>query len=312
MTQDTEQTWEGTKSIQKVETATTALASREQARVQAKAIVAMRSPRDLDTVRVRILKECSRPGFADTARYSKPVGGQRIEGPSIRFAEAAVRLMGNIDIDTQTIEDDEDKRVLRVCVSDLETNAHYASEITIEKTVERKRLGRGEQPISQRVNSAGEVVYLVRPTEDALLNKQQALVSKAIRTNALRLLPGDIVEEAMVRVLETQRKQGAADPDAARKRLVDSFAAIGVAPAELAKYLGHPIDQIVPAELVDLRGVYAAIKDGETTWKAVCEKDEEPPKPASNAKEKLQQKLKREVVEAPPQEPYERQPGEDL
>lgn len=311
MTQDVEQTWEGSKAIQKVETATTALASREQARVQAKAIVAMRQPRDLDTVRVRILKECARPGFADTARYSKPVGGQRIEGPSIRFAEACVRLMGNIDIDTQTIEDDEDKRVLRVCVSDLETNAHYASEITIEKTVERKRLGRGEQPISQRINSVGEVVYLVRATEDGLLNKQHALISKAIRTNALRLLPGDIVEEAMSRVLETQRKQGATDPDAARKRLVDSFAAIGVSPAELAKYLGHPIDQIVPAELVDLRGIYAAIKDGETTWKAVMEKDEEPPKPASNAKEKLQQKLKREVVEAPPQESYDRVPGED-
>lgn len=309
-TQDTEQTWEGTKALVKTETATTALASREQARVQAKAIVAMRQPRDLDMVRVRILKECSRPGFADTARYSKPVGGQRIEGPSIRFAEAAVRLMGNIDIDVQTIEDDADKRVLRVCVSDLETNAHYASEITIEKVVERKRLGRGEQPLSQRVNSVGEVTYLVRATEDALLNKQQALVSKAIRTNALRLLPSDILEEAMTRVVETQRNSGAADPDASRKKIVDAFAGIGVPPAELAKYLGHPIDQLVPAELVDLRGIYAAIKDGETTWRAVVERDEEAAKPAATAKDKLKQTLAKAVVEAPAEE-FERQPGED-
>ena len=47
------------------------------------------------------------------------------------------------------------------------------------------------------MNSYGDTVYLVEATEDDLLTKQAAHVSKVIRTAALRLLPSDILEEAM-------------------------------------------------------------------------------------------------------------------
>lgn len=251
------------------ETSSTAVAAQARAQIEARYIVAMKNPRDWDQVRFRLLKECSRPGFAEVARYSKPVGGSKIEGPSIRFAEAALRCMTNISPSSVVIWDDEDKRIIRVSVTDIESNLTYEQDVVIAKTVERNRLQDGQQALSSRTNSRNQIVYTVRATEDDLLNKQAAQVSKALRTQALRLLPGDILEECMDTVLETQEKRDKADPDAAKKKILDAFAKIGVTPKQLGEYLGHDTSQIVEAELKDLRAVFAAIQQGEATWQEV-------------------------------------------
>jgi hypothetical protein len=218
----------------------------------------------MDEVRQRILRECARTGFAEVARYSVPRAGKAIVGPSIRFAEAAIRCMGNVSIEAPTLYDDDDKRILRVNATDLETNATYSLDVTVAKTVERKET-RGEV-LGTRKNSYGEMVYIVRATEDDLTTKQAALVSKAIRTLALRLVPGDIVEEAMAAVRATLSRADGADPEATRKKIADAFFSLGVSVAALKQYLGHEIASASPTELADLRMVYASIRDGEATW----------------------------------------------
>ncbi len=247
------------------ETASTAVAAQARAIVESRYIVAMKRPRDLDDVRVRLLRECRRPGFAEVARYRKPIG-KGVEGPSIRFAEAALRALGNVTPETITVYDDQTKRILRVSVTDLESNVTYSSDIVVEKTVERRALKEGQQPISQRRNSLGQITFLVQATEDDLLNKQNALVSKALRTNALRLLPGDILEECMDVVEATVRDRAAKDPDGERKRIVDAFSGLGVNPSDLKAYLGHDLGHSSPAEVGELRALFSAIKDGEGTW----------------------------------------------
>lgn len=251
------------------ETATAAVAAQARAQIEARYIVAMRNPRDMDNVRARLLKECSRPGFADVARYSKPVGRDKIEGPSIRFAEAALRCMGNVVPESMVIWDDDEKRVIRVSVTDIESNLTYSTDVVVAKTVERQKLAEGQQAISSRHNSYGKLVYTVRANEDDLLNKQNAQVSKALRTQAIRLLPGDILAECMDRVMEVQKNRDAQDPDTARKKLLDAFQRINVMPSQLAEYLGHDTAQVVPAELAELRAIFSAISEGETTWQAV-------------------------------------------
>lgn len=260
----------GTSSLVRAnETSSSALAAQAKAQVEARYIIALQRPRDLDTVRAKLLKECSRPGFADVARYSKPAGKQKIEGPSVRFAEAAIRCMGNIASEPRVTWDDDQKRIISVTVTDLESNVTHGADVVIEKTVERKFLKDGQQALGSRLNSYGDRVYLVSATEDELLNKQNAQISKALRTNGLRHLPGDILEDCMDRVIETQNKRDAQDPDAAKKKLLDAFAKLGVMPNQVAEYLGHPTDSLAPAELTDLRAVFAAIQEGETTWQAV-------------------------------------------
>lgn len=253
------------------ETSATSAAALAKAEVEARFVVAINRPRDMDDVRVRLLKECDRPGFAAVARYSVPRAGRRIEGPSIRFAEAVARLMGNLDIRQPVIFEDDEKRIMRVTVTDLETNATYSLDIAVTKTLERRELRRDQEALDTRVNSSGQMVYIVRATDEDLAQKQAASLSKAIRNLVLRLAPGDIVEECMNAVVATQNRADRADPDAARKRLIDSFVVLGAKPAQLREYVGHEFDALNENELVELRGLYAAIRDGQITMAQAIE-----------------------------------------
>ena len=121
------------------------------------------------------------------------------------------------------------------------------------------------------MNTEGEVVYLVRATEDDFQNKQNAAISKVIRNFGLRLIPGDILDECRATIERIKADRAAKDPEAEKKRVLDAFAAIGVGADRLKQYLGHPLEELSPAELVDLRELYEAIRDGETTWAALME-----------------------------------------
>lgn len=250
------------------ETATAAFAAQQKALVESRYIIALQRPRDWDLVRSKMIKDAKRPSFAAVARYHKPIG-KGVEGPSIRFVEAALRNMGNLITETNTLFDDAEKRIVRVTVTDFESNVIYSQDVTITKTVERKSLKQGDTPISSRLNSYGQMTYLLPATDDDILNKQNALISKAVRTLGLRVIPGDLVDEAMRVVLDTQSKEDARDPDTAKRNLLDSFASVGVSATHIKEYLGHNADSISPKELTELRAIYAAIKEGETTWKAI-------------------------------------------
>ena len=256
----------GTQEIErKQETASTAMAERAKAEVQARHIMAMQNPRSVDEARRRILDHCQRPAFAQSARYAKPVGGTKLVGPSIRFVEAALQEYGNVRVEGMVAYDDDQKRTVRVTVSDLERNISFDKDIHIAKTVERHS-SKGREVVGQRANNDGKTVYIVKATEDELVTKQGAAESKAIRTLGLRVLPADIVEEAMSLAERHAVADAESDPAATRKKITDSFATIGVYPKNLEEYLGHPLAQCSPAELDDLRQVFSAIRDGEATW----------------------------------------------
>jgi len=268
-----------TQALVQAETASAAVAEQAKAMIQARYVMADRRPRDWDLVRTRILKECQRPNFAVVARYSKPMGGKRAEGPSIRFAEAAMRCMGNVANDTMTVWDDPEKRIVRVVYTDLETNIAYSKDITVQKTVERRSVKTGTPILSKRMNSNGEWVYLVPATDDDLLNKENALISKAMRTCALRLLPGDILDDAMRQVVDTLRNKAAKDPEAERKAILDTFSRLGVSPTDLKAYVGHEMTRLTPEEITDLSAIAHAIRDGETSWAEVLSEGGPKPEP---------------------------------
>ena len=252
------------------ETAASAVAAAAKAAVEARYILAMRNPRDWEDVRVRIKRECQRTGFAESAWYVKPIG-KGVEGFSIRFAEAALRCMRNCYPETAVVYESAEQRIIQVTVTDLESNLTYSSQIVIQKAVERSKVPSGTTPISQRTNSQGKITYLIPATEDDLLNKQNALISKALRTATLRLLPGDIQDECEAIILQTRKTKVNQDPDGEKKRIVDAFSTIGIAPSDLALVLGHSLDRVQPAELLDLRNIYTAIKEGETTLERIME-----------------------------------------
>ena len=324
------------------ETAATAIAAAAKAAIEARYILALKRPRDWDVVRSRLLKECGRPGFADAAIYKKPVGNKYneetgrweksfVEGLSVRFAEAALRYMTNFYADATSIYDDAQKSIVRVTVMDLETNATVAIDVPVSKTVERSKLKDGQRPLAERMNSSGKRVFIVPATDDEVINKSNALVSKALRNGVLRLLPGDIADDCEEECRKVQLKRDAQDPEAAKKKLFDAFSSLGIMPDELKAYLGTSGATLEPKQLAELRAMYAAIRDGETTWRAIVDakSDEAAPdsKPTATkaavedlaakhaaktaAKKKAEEKAEEKPVTETKSEPRERQPGED-
>jgi hypothetical protein len=249
----------------------TAAAETAKAMVQARFMVALHRPRNIDESRIKMLATCRRPRFAEAAQYRKPIGDRHVEGPSIRFADEAVKIFGNIDTRQEVIYEDDEQRIVQVSVTDLETNLTKAGTICIKKIIERKTVRRGQEVIGNRENTKGETVYLIKASDDELVTKEANLCAKQRRNLELQLIPQDIIEECMDEAVETMRQRDAQDPDAARKRLIDSFAAIGVMPSDLEAYLGHGTGMCTPAETQTLREVYAAIRDGHATWAEVME-----------------------------------------
>lgn len=252
------------------ETAGQVLAAQAKALVEARFTVALRNQRDIDVVRQKLLRECERPSFAEVAIYHKPIG-DGIEGPSIRFAEAALQAMGNIAVDCPAIYDDSDKRILRVTVADMETNVTHSKDVTITKTVERSFVRDGDEIIRARKNKKGKDVYIRRASDDEILTMEGALVSKALRTVGLRLIPGWLVDECMRKVYEVREKgEKAEDPDARRKKLFDFFASVDVTADQVKEWIGHD-GELTEKERRTLYGLYTAIKDGEATWREVMD-----------------------------------------
>lgn len=254
------------------ETASSAIASQARAAVEARYLVALKNPRNLNQVRVKILEACKRPRFAEKARYAKPVGQRDpVVGPSIRFAEEVLRLFGNVYVERMVVYDDDTKRIVRITLTDLEANLSYPMDAVMDKTVERQYVPKGRTVVSSRENSQGKMTYLIEATEEEMVVKEAAWTSKLIRAGTLRLLPSDILEEAMEQVTATLKAEDAADPKQRVKKIVDAFYDIGVDPKEIVEYLGHAIETCSPAEINRLRLVYQAIDQGETTWSEVRE-----------------------------------------
>jgi hypothetical protein len=274
------QTFGGDQSLaQSGETLSTVLAAQAEAETKMRFFLAQQRPRSMDMVRTSLLAACERPGFAGGARerdssggawYHKPVG-KGVQGFSIRFAEEVIRCYQNLDVSSSVIYENEKFRIVNVKVVDLETNISFPTQLVVEKTVERSQLKRGQTAISKRLNSKNEPVYTVEATPDEVLQRQNSLISKAIRNAVLRLVPGDILHECKERILAIRRGDQANDPAAYRKYLCDKYSQIGVMPVDLEEYLGHSLNNISPPEQNRLEDLYDEIVTKNLSWADVVE-----------------------------------------
>ncbi len=262
----------------------TAAAAQVKAMVEARFVMALNRQRVMEQVRLDLLKECQRPSFAledikgkgNSALYKKPVGGGRsVEGLGIRFAEVAVRCLGNVMADSFAIQESSETIEKYCFVLDLEKNNSWGDTVKISKTVERREPREGDEILKKRVNSQGQDVFVIVANEDALITKEAALVSKKMRTLILRMVPGDLQDECIYAIKETREKEIAEDPDAALRRVLDLLAQQNIGVTQVEAFLKHPVSQISPPEILNLQSLYGSLRDEETTWAEIMENADE-------------------------------------
>ena len=262
------------------ETAVGASAAQVRAEIESAYAIARAFPRQWTRVRQLIFDDCKRPLFADEAMYHLPRRKWNketrqyeeiiITGISIRYAESAMRALGNLRIASKILFENAEQRILEVVVTDLESNNQLPGQAVIEKTQERKKLNRGQERdvIRTRVGSDGEVLFVIPVAENDLRAKQNAAASIMIRNAVIRLLPADLIEESERLIVKTSIDSVAKDPKKIDE-LVAGFDRLGVKKPDIELWLKKPVAKMTPEEWARLRGIGTAIKDGEESWENV-------------------------------------------
>ncbi|MGH8028493.1 MAG: hypothetical protein ACREO3_01020 [Arenimonas sp.] len=216
---------------------------REIAEVQAAMVIAKKFPRDPIAAMDRVLQACTRPTLADGALYSYSRGGQEITGPSIRLAEVLAQAWGNLQFGIRELEQRAGESTVEAYAWDIETNTRQIKVFQVGHVRHTKNgVKRLEDP---------------RDVYELVANQG----ARRLRACILGVIPGDVIEGAVRQCEETLRTSADTSPDALKKMVV-AFEPFGVTREQIEKRIQCRLDAIRPAQMVQLKKVYASLRDG--------------------------------------------------
>lgn len=259
-------------------------AQREMAQVQAAVVMAKQFPRDPVAAAERIRNACQRRGLAEGALYSYSRGGTDITGPSIRLAEAVAQNWGNIKFGVEELEQRGGESLIRVYCWDMETNVVSDKTFQVPHVRDTKR---------GRVNLTDQ-----RDIYEAVAN----FGARRLRAAILAIVPGDVVEDAVIQCEETL----AINTDVSQEgiaKMLKAFADIGVARDQVEARIQRRAETIQPAQVVQLRKIMVSIRDGmskPSDWFAGPKDEPEPKTLVEQIKERAPKKEKPPEPEKPP------------
>lgn len=222
------------------------MVARQAQEVQVAMLAAKKFPRDEVDAMNRIKATCQRPTLAEQAIYTYPRGGQKVTGPSIRLAEAIAQSWGNIDAGVIELGNNNGKSEMMAYAWDLETNTRVTKTFSVEHKRDTKQ---GRKNLTD-----GRDIY------EATAN----FAARRMRACILSVVPGDIVEMAVAESRKTIADADKRPVEEILDSLLKSFKEIDVTKEQLEKYIGKQLTGALKEDLVDLRGIYKAIKDGQS------------------------------------------------
>ena len=221
--------------------------AREVAQVQGQIMMAKAYPRNMDMVLAKVESACSRKTLAEHALYTYARGGTNISGPTIRLMEALASAYGNIKAGYEVVEADSEKSRIRAYAYDMETNTVIERNFDVEHIRYTSNEGR------KRLTDPRDIYEVIANN-----------ASRRVRACLQQIIPGDIVDYAVDLTKKTLVNNVDTSPEA-RNALVEAFSAYGVTKIMLEAYIQRKIDAITADQLVNLRGVYASLRDGIAT-----------------------------------------------
>ena len=255
----------------------TAVSSTEEtkkiAEVQAKMVLAQRFPRDVSYAQTMIAMECENKDLAEKAIYEFPRGDSVVRGPSIRLIECVARYWGNILCGVEEVSSDKDKATVRAYCWDLQTN--FADEKVFDVAFER-------------VTKKGS--YLLTDPRD----RYEKLANDAARRKRSciqAVIPKFVIDKAMETCEKTLTDSvSGEDIEKTKEKMLAAFSAIAdwITGKELAEKCGKDWENIGSRDIVKLRNLYNAIKDGFVKpYDAFGKEDPVAQKPGQESAERL-------------------------
>ena len=223
------------------------------------AAMARVDPRKMATVKAELLEDLETfPGMASQMFYSIPFKKrykdgdewrsrtEYVEGPSINAAQMIVNAFGNATVTARYDEMDDDHAIVVGVFTDLQRN------VRMEAPLHVSRLTKFQGKIR-------------RLDDDRWHLAMAAAVSKAMRNAILRGVPRPLIEVFVERAKVLARSNTSGDMSNT-ERMIKAFAEKGV-DAGLLKRLFEVSDlsKITTTQRDEMRGMYAALKDGELT-----------------------------------------------
>lgn len=220
--------------------------SKELSEIKGKMFLARQFPRDPDYSLQAVLRECKRKELAEAATYEFPRGDSVVKGPSIRLVEVLARHWGNIDCGITEVDTRDGMTTIKCFAWDLQTNV--ADEKTF--TVKHERFTKkGSYKLTDE-----------RDIYEAVANKG----ARRKRACLLAVMPGWYVDEAL-RACEETLAASISDGKSMEEvigTVVSAFSEFGINPEQISEKLGKDVDKLSKNDVVKLRHLYSAIKDG--------------------------------------------------
>jgi hypothetical protein len=249
--------------------AVAALQKREESEVFAMVMMAKQFLRDPATSMDRILNSFARPSLAEVSQYQFARGGTDIVGPSIRAAEAIAQEWGNLDTGWKEIS-------RGIGPNGVNFSEVMAYAVDLQSTT-RKALT-FIVPHWRDTKKGGYALKDERDIYELCANQAQ----RRLRACILALIPGDVVEQAMNQAAVTLKTSADVSPEA-QKKLLAAFDAWGVTKEHIEARIQRRLDTITPAQMVQMKRIYASLRDDmsrPTDWFEIAEGAPPTPTPA--------------------------------
>lgn len=227
---------------QTVDSMTLALLNKSE--IDQQIATAKKWPRQLTTFYNKAIALATQdPETADECVYALPRDGKTVEGPSARFAELVLFAWGNSRAGARIIDEGEEFVTAMGSFFDMEQNIHVGYEV-------KRRI----------VTKQGK-----RFNTDMIGMTANAACSIALRNAILKGIPKAIWRKPYDRVRQTIAGD-IKTLDARRSAMLKAFALMGAKEEQIFTLLDiKGAADITLDHLVTLRGIYNAIREGETT-----------------------------------------------
>lgn len=251
--------------------------TKEIAEIQAKMFLAQRFPRNVENSIELIKYECGNKELAESAVYEYPRGDSVVRGASIRLVECVARHWGNIVSGVKELGTIGNRATVKAYCWDLQTN------FSDEKIFE-----------IEYVRNTKKGSYELTDSRD----KYEMLANYAARRKRAcmqAIIPQFVIDTAIEECQKTLEKTLPPESlEEVKNKMLEAFKTLAewVGPEELGNICGKDFEKLSQKDVVKLRNLYNAIKDGfvkpETAFgREAIEKGNRPGEDETRSLEKL-------------------------